>query len=73
MTHEMKILEYMKRNGSITQREAFLELGCTRLAARIKDLRGHGYPIITEMTDGENRDGEKTRFATYYLAKEQNS
>ena len=50
MNHRMKILEYMKEHGSITQQDAYLKLGCTRLAARIKDLRGEGYQIMTEMT-----------------------
>lgn len=69
MNHKMKILEYMKGHGSITQQDAYMKLGCTRLAARIKDLRGEGYQIMTEMTEGTNRDGDKTRFAIYYLVK----
>jgi hypothetical protein len=37
----------MRENDGITSRDAFL-LGCTRLAARIADLKKDGHRISTE-------------------------
>ena len=39
------ILQYMRRHGGITQREALETFGCARLASRIFDLRQRGYSI----------------------------
>lgn len=61
------ILAYMERHGSITAVEALDYIGCGRLAARISDLRGRGYAIITEMVDGKNRHGADIRYAKYRL------
>lgn len=47
MTQNMRVLEYMRENGSISQREA-VAFGCYRLSARIHDLRRMGYTINTE-------------------------
>ena len=43
------VLEYLQRNGSITQIEAYREFEApiTRLAAVIHDLRKQGYDIET--------------------------
>lgn len=46
MTQCEMILEYMRENDGITSRDAFL-LGCTRLAARIADLKKDGHRITT--------------------------
>ena len=43
----IKVLEYMQKHGSISQREAVV-FGCYRLSARIHDLRKMGYTIKTE-------------------------
>ena len=42
------ILDYMDKYGSITQLEATVAFRCTRLAARIADLRKMGITIETE-------------------------
>ena len=68
MTQTEKILDYMERNGSITQLEA-MELGVMRLGARIWDIKESGIGIITETVTGKNRDGEPTRYARYRLEK----
>ena len=65
-----KILDYMRKYGSITPREADAEFGCMRLASRINDLRERGYAIGTRMKTGKNRDGGTTNFAEYYLIEE---
>lgn len=67
-----KVLEYMRRYGSITQLEAFRDIGCMRLASRISDLRYQGYAIGRRMKTSKNRDGEDVYFAEYYLIEEDN-
>ena len=67
-----KVLEYMRRYGSITQLEALRDIGCMRLASRISDLRYQGYAIGRRMKTSKNRDGEDVYFAEYYLIEEDN-
>jgi hypothetical protein len=67
MTQAQRIVSHMQAYGSITTMEGF-EMGITRLAARVNDLRRNGIPVITETVVGTNRYGEKVRFARYRLA-----
>lgn len=69
MTQQEKILNYMKRYGSITPLDAMREFGCMRLAARIADLAKNGVPIKREMVKSRNVDGDTVRFARYSLAQ----
>lgn len=66
-TQKEMILEYLKENGKITDREAYQDFGIRRLGARIWDLRSEGYKIRTEETTMPNRFGKNTTFATYIL------
>lgn len=65
-----KILEYMKKHSGITQLEAFVDIGCWRLASRINDLKRQGYPIRREMITVKNRDKEDVQIARYSLREE---
>ena len=69
-TQCVKVLEYMRRFGSITQLEALADIGCMRLASRISDLRQQGYPIGRRIKTGKNRYGDSVSFAEYYLIEE---
>lgn len=62
-TQEAIILDHLKKYGSITTYEAFINYRITRLSGRIFDLKRHGADIVkqTEST----KDG--TRYAVYYL------
>lgn len=62
-----RILEYMERYGSISNREAVIELGIGRLASRICDLRKEGYDITGETVKGKNKFGEETHFTRYRI------
>jgi hypothetical protein len=62
------ILEYMKKNGSITPLEAQRYIGCMRLGARIWDLRRDGHNIIRELVSVPTRNGGHTLIAKYRLA-----
>ena len=62
-----KILDYMQKHGGITQLDAFLDIGCWRLASRISDLKKRGYAIKREMIKVQNRYGESVPVARYSL------
>jgi len=57
----------MRRNGSLTQIDALLELGCMRLALRINDLRNRGLEIATKMIDVATRSVAVAKIACYKL------
>jgi len=65
MTQSQRILRHLEDYGSITQMDAIRDYGIMRLASRVNDLRREGHPIITEVVEGRNRYGEKTRWARY--------
>ena len=73
ISQRTKILDYMRKYGSITHLQAQQDLGCMRLAARIGELREMGYAIGTRMKTGKNRDGGVTNFAEYYLEEDNNA
>jgi hypothetical protein len=61
--HEL-ILQYISDFGSITPMEAF-ELGITKLATRISEMRKEGKEFKIEILKGKNRYGRATRYARY--------
>lgn len=71
MSQQQQVLDYIERHGSITSREAMIELGVMRLASRVNDLRASGHKIITVMESNPNRYGVMTRYARYKLATAQ--
>lgn len=71
-TQNERILDYLRKKGSITQREAEDFLGVMRLASRISDMRSRGVPIIDEWVKVTNRWGEKCRIKRYRLGVEDN-
>lgn len=64
MSQEQKIDLYLKRHGSITQREAIF-LGIYRLGARIWDMKHAGAKIQTESVRVRNVDGTHSYVARY--------
>ena len=67
MTQTGMILEYVKKNGGITSKEAADYLGCMRLAARIADLEKEGYSFMKTKEKAKNRFGKKVFFTKYSL------
>lgn len=47
-TQNDRVLDYMRSHGGITSLEAYDKLGCTRLSARIKDLKEMGVAIMAQ-------------------------
>lgn len=64
-----RILEAMRRGEAVTQLDAWAKFGCSRLAARAKDLRDEGHDITSEWVEVKNRFGEACRVKSYFLAK----
>lgn len=69
MSQNDMILDYLQKNGSITQAEAISRFGCYRLGARIWELKQRGHKIIKVLESGRNRFGMPTRYARYALIK----
>lgn len=63
------IMQYMQEFGSITSFEAFIELGVTRLGARISEMRKSGINIIGKKETRVNRFGKKASFMRYRLGE----
>ena len=68
-----KIVNYMNKYGSITQLQAYVDIGCIRLPSRIYDLKRKGYAIRSETIKVKNREGEYTPIARYSLAEGKNA
>ena len=47
MTQNEKILNHIQSQGSISQREAFLDYGVQSFTRRIADLRDSGYDLVS--------------------------
>lgn len=67
ITQRERIVEYIRRFGSISNWEAYEDLGITQLGARIDQLKKEGYEFKTEWESKENRYGERVMFKRYYL------
>ena len=66
-TQTERVLEYIEKNGSITQIEALNECGVMRLASRISDLKKLGYPISSNIEAVKNRFGENCYIKRYRM------
>lgn len=62
MTQNDLILQHMRKNGSISQREAMLDYSIQSLTRRIADLREAGWDIVTEY---KTHPVTKQRYARY--------
>ncbi len=71
MTQHERILSYMQKYGSITPMDAFMELGITKLATRVGELKQDGHKISGEMVNATNRFGNKVRFMRYQIVEEE--
>ena len=65
---QLHILWYIDNFGSITPMEAFNELGITKLATRISEMRVLGIQFDQDYEGRTNRFGKKVRFMRYRKA-----
>ena len=70
MTQAEKIINYINVHGSITPMQAFTDLGITKLATRVSEMKRDGIQFDQEMIEVKNRDEETVRVMKYRL-KEQ--
>jgi len=67
ITLKDRVLDYIKKEGSITSLDAIRELGCTRLSAVIFNLKEEGYEFDTKFETRKNRWGDAVSYARYSL------
>lgn len=65
---KQRILDYIKQFGSITSKDAYVDLGITQLGARIDGLERDGYSFVKKWEKGKNRFDEEVTYKRYYLA-----
>ena len=65
MTQREAILQYIEDFGSITPMQAFSDLGITKLATRISEMRKDGMEFKIEMVSSRNRYGKSVNYAKY--------
>ncbi len=63
---KQRVLDYMLKFGSITTKQAYEDLGCSRLSEYIRQIR-QDVIVLDEWVKGVNRYGEKTEYKKYYL------
>lgn len=62
-----KVISYMAQFGWISPLDAFRDLGITKLATRISELKRKGVPICSEWVTVTNRYGEQNKVKHYRL------
>ena len=70
MTQKEMVLQYIADFGSITPMEAFSDLGVTKLATRISEMRKDGMQFKIQAVKGKNRYGKPIRYARYSFPDE---
>ena len=70
MNQRELILEYITRFGSITPMQAFTDLGITKLATRISEMRRDGMEFDIEIVSSKNRFNRTVHYAKYSFIKE---
>ena len=69
MTQREAIIDYIDEFGSITPMQAFSDLGITKLATRISEMRKDGWKFKIEMVSTKNRYGKSVSYAKYSFAE----
>lgn len=71
MTQCERIVDYIQRFGSISPLEAFRDLGITKLATRISEMRRYeGKQFKQQYEKAKNRFGEDVYYMRYFLPQE---
>ena len=69
-TTQRRFFDYITEFGSITTLQAFVDLGESRLSARIWELRNKGIPIKGEKVKVKKRFGESRCVKKYWIGEE---
>lgn len=62
-----RVVNYIKEFGSISPLEAFRDLGITKLATRVSELKKEGINFKQEYIKTQNRFGEPVHYMRYWL------
>lgn len=65
MTQREAIIKYIADFGSITPMQAFADLGITKLATRVSEMKKDGIILKHEVVKGKNRYGRPTQYMKY--------
>lgn len=65
ITQRQRIIDYIKTFGSITTLDAFMDLGITRLSARIAEMERDGILLSRTWESSKNRYGDMVRYVRY--------
>ena len=71
MNQGEQVIEYLKHVGSITPMDAFFDLGITKLATRISELKKDGFSFVENWRKDKNRFGKPVKFMVYRLADDE--
>ena len=66
-TTQQRVFDYLTEFKSITSLQAFVDLGESRLSARVWELKAKNINISSEMVEVTNRFGEKRHVKRYTL------
>ncbi len=69
MTQKKKVLDYLKRNGTITKYDGYNHLGITKVDTIVSYLRKDGYKINGRKVRYKNKEGVPTQYTIYSLAE----
>lgn len=69
-TNDLRVLTFLQnRPTGVNSIESYEKIGVHRLSASVLRLRKAGHDIQKEMVPMENRFGEKTNVARYFIAQ----
>ena len=67
MTQASRVLTWLQGGNTITTLDAFRELGITRIAARIFELKEQGHEVSKRTLKVTNRFDEVCHIAEYFI------
>lgn len=67
MTQHERIIHYIEDFGSISPMEAFSDLGVTKLATRVSEMKRNGMKFTSTMEVTRNRYGQPVKYMRYRL------
>lgn len=68
MTQKERVIQYINTFGSISPMEAFMDLGITKLATVISDMRLKDHmTVYQDFEASKNRFGEPVHYMRYWL------
>ena len=64
---QQRVMDYLEKFGSITSLQAFVDLGESRISARIWELRDKGVNVSSKFISVKNRFGETRHVKQYSI------